>query len=175
MMKKILAGLLAVVGVTAAAEGPQVGQPAPDFKAASTAGGEAKLADYKGKWLILYFYPKSFTPGCTKESCSLRDGIADLQALGGVILGSSFDDVATQKRFKAEHNLPFELLADTEKQVAKAYDAVMVGGLMSTRKTFIIDPEGRLAAIIDKVNTSDHDGQVAEELKRLQSLRTAKP
>jgi thioredoxin-dependent peroxiredoxin len=171
-MKTMLAGLAAAVATAASAGELKIGEAAPDFSAASTAG-EVKLADFKGKWLVLYFYPKSFTPGCTKESCSLRDGFADLQALGAAILGSSFDDVETQKKFKAEHQLPFELLADTKKEVAKAYDSVMIGGLMSARKTYIVSPDGKLAAIIGSVNTGDHDGQVAEELKKLQAA--AKP
>ncbi len=175
MMKKLVAGLMAAVATVAGAETVQVGQPAPDFTAPST-GGEVKLADFKGKWLVLYFYPKSFTPGCTKESCSLRDGFSDLKDLGAVILGSSFDDVETQKKFKAEHNLPFELLADTTKAVAKAYDSVMIGGMMAARKTYIVSPDGKLAAIIGSVNTGDHDGQVAEELKKLQAaVKTANP
>ena len=172
-MKAILAAGLVAVAAGAGAAAPQVGQPAPAFSAPSTAGGEAKLADFKGKWLVLYFYPKSFTPGCTKESCSLRDGFADLQKLDAMILGSSFDDLETQKKFKAEHHLPFELLADTKKEVAKAYDSVSAIGIVASRKTFLIDPEGKLAAVIDDVKTGGHDAQVAEALKKLQGA--AKP
>ena len=174
MMKKFVAGLMAAVATVAGAETVQVGQTAPDFAVPSTAG-DVKLADYKGKWLVLYFYPKSFTGGCTKESCSLRDGYAEIQAQGAVILGSSFDDVETQKKFKAEYKLPFELLADTKKEVATAYDSVMIGGLMASRKTYIVSPDGKLAAIISNVNTGDHDAQVLEELKKLQAAAPAKP
>lgn len=172
-MKKLLAGLIAMVAAVAVAGPVQVGQPAPDFTAPSTAGGEARLADYKGKWLVLYFYPKSFTGGCTKESCSLRDGYANIQSLGAVILGSSFDDLEQQKKFKAEYKLPFELLADTKKEVATAYDSVMIGGFAASRKTYVIDPQGKLAAIVSDVRTGDHDAQVAEVLKKLQ--QEAKP
>jgi peroxiredoxin Q/BCP len=147
----------------------EVGQPVPDVGAPSTSGQTIRLADLKGTWVVLYFYPKSFTSGCTKEACSLRDGYAEIQKLGAVLLGSSFDDLETQKRFKAEHNLPFELLSDEKKTVARGFDAVSLGGLVSSRKTFLIDPEGRVAHIFSDVNVGGHDAEVAEALKRLQA------
>lgn len=170
-MKKILAGLVALAGAVAGAEELTVGQPAPDFSAHST-GGAIKLADYRGKWLVLYFYPKSFTPGCTAESCSLRDAHKDLQGAGAVIVGSSFDAIDQQAKFKSEYKLPFELIADVDKKVATAYGAVMLGGMMTARKTFIIDPQGRVAALIGQVSTSSHDDQVLAELKKAQAAAT---
>ena len=113
-MVAMVAGLMAGGAAMAA----QVGQPAPDFKVQGT-GGEVTLAGLKGKWVVLYFYPKSFTPGCTKESCSLRDGHDQLAGLNAVVLGASIDDLETQRKFKAEHKLPFELLADADKSLAK--------------------------------------------------------
>jgi peroxiredoxin Q/BCP len=146
----------------------EVGQPAPAVGAPSTTGETINLSAYTGQWLVVYFYPKSFTPGCTRESCSLRDGYADLKALGAAILGVSFDKLETQKKFKAEHKLPFELLADESKEVARAFDAVGVGGLMAQRKTFIIDPDGNIAHVFAAVNVGTHDADVAAKLKELQ-------
>lgn len=146
----------------------QVGQPAPDFKAQGT-GGEVKLSDFKGKWVVLYFYPKSFTPGCTKESCSLRDGHEDLAGLKATVIGVSIDDLETQKKFKAEHKLPFELIADTDKAVSKAYDVLAPMGLFSVRRTFLIDPAGKLAHIFESVSTGTHAEDVKAELTKLQA------
>lgn len=151
------------------AQALEVGQPVPDVGAPSTSGTNAKLSDFKGKWLVVYFYPKSFTPGCTKEACSLRDGFGDIQALNATILGVSVDDIETQKKFKAEHKLPFDLLADDQKEVSKAFDALGMGGFMSQRKTFIINPEGVVAHVFASVNVSDHDAEVADVLKTLSS------
>lgn len=162
-----IAGLVAVQGAMALAVQP--GEPAPDFKAASTAGRELSLGDFAGKWLVLYFYPKSFTPGCTAESCSLRDGYAELQGLGAALLGVSLDKVETQNKFKAEYKLPFELLSDADGAMAKAYDVLGLGGFMAKRVTFIINPEGKIARVVDSVKTGSHDKQVADLLRELQA------
>lgn len=168
MMKKVLAIMTMITMQTAAVLAVEVGQPAPAFKAPSTTGQETSLADYSGKWLVLYFYPKSFTPGCTTQSCSLRDGFADIQKLGGVILGVSLDKLETQIKFKAEHKLPFELLSDADGAVAKAYGVLGLGGFMAKRVTFIINPEGQLVQVLDSVKTGNHDVQVADALRALQ-------
>ena len=168
-MKKVLAIMTMITMQTAAVLAVEVGQPAPDFKAPSTTGQATSLADYSGKWLVLYFYPKSFTPGCTTQTCSLRDGFKDIQALGATILGVSMDSLETQEKFKAEHRLPFDLLSDDDGVVAKAYDVVAFGGFMAKRLTFIISPEGKVAHIVDSVKTGDHDAQVLELLRTLQA------
>ena len=169
-MKKLFAAVSTIAvlqGLPAWAVQP--GEPAPDFKAASTAGHELGLADFAGKWLVLYFYPKSFTPGCTAESCSLRDGYQDIQSAGATILGVSLDSLETQQKFKAEHKLPFELLSDENAAVAKAYDVLGFGGFMAKRVTFIINPEGKVVRILDDVKTGDHDAQVLDILRELQN------
>ena len=166
---KVIVATSWVLGTTALAA--QVGQPAPDFKAQGT-GGEVSLAGLKGKWVVLYFYPKSFTPGCTKESCSLRDGHQDLAGLNAVVLGVSIDDLETQRKFKAEHKLPFELLADTDKAVSKAYDVLAPMGLFAVRRTFIIDPKGTVAHVFESVSVTTHADDVKAELAR---LRAPKP
>ena len=149
------------------AAAPVVGQPAPAFQAPATDGTTARSADLKGKWVVLYFYPKAFTPGCTAEACALRDGFTKLQEMGAVIYGVSFDDLETLKKFKAEYKLPFELLSDGDKAIAKAYDSVAIAGLAAARKTFIIDPTGNLAYVFEKVNTKEHDREVYDVLMKL--------
>jgi len=169
-MKKSWSGIVAALFAASSASAVTVGDQAPEFSAPSTAGTETSLKEFAGSWLVLYFYPKSFTPGCTKEACSLRDGFGEIQALGAKILGVSNDSIETQKRFKEEHKLPFELLADDGSKVAKAYDAAMVGGLMAKRVTFIINPEGKVARVIDSVDTTDHDAQVVDALNELTKI-----
>jgi len=146
---------------------PQVGQVAPNLHAMSTSDKVITLSELKGSWVVLYFYPKAFTPGCTKEACSLRDGYFGIQKLGAVILGVSFDKIATLKKFKAEYHLPFELLSDSDKRIAKAYDVVGLLGLYAKRKTFIIDPDGKIAFVFDSVDSAHHNAEVTEKLKAL--------
>ncbi len=148
---------------------PAVGTKAPDFRAESTAG-TLQLSSLRGKWVVLYFYPKSFTPGCTAESCSLRDGFDSLRTLNATIIGVSTDDLATQQRFKKEHALPFELVADTDKRVV---DAFGTGGMLgfAKRRTFIIDPDGTIRAIIEDVDTRRHAEQVRDQLVQLQQTK----
>lgn len=155
-------------GVPMAKAELKVGNKAPDFNAPSTTGKNISLEELKGKWVVLYFYPKSFTPGCTAESCSLRDGYKDIQKMNAVVLGVSLDGIETQKKFKEKYKLSFELLADTEKKISKAYDVLGFGSLYAKRKTFIINPEGKIVHIIDKVTTGSHDTQVLEILRKLQ-------
>ncbi len=166
-MKTLLVVLLGLYA--SRAWGLQVGDPVPDVSAPSTSGKDVRLADLKGSWVVLYFYPKAFTPGCTAESCSLRDGYSEIQKLGATILGVSLDNLPTQVDFKAKYNMPFDLLSDSTKAVAKAFDALGIAGMMAQRKTFIINPEGKIAHIFDKVNTGAHDEEVAAVLKDLQA------
>lgn len=149
------------------ASGPQLGRPAPAFQAPATDGTVVRSHDLKGKWVVLYFYPKAFTPGCTAQACSLRDGFTNLQEAGAVIYGVSFDNPEKLKKFKAEYRLPFELLSDGDKAMAKAYDSVALAGLAAARKTFIIDPDGNLAHVFEKVNTKEHDREVYDVLMKL--------
>jgi peroxiredoxin Q/BCP len=147
----------------------QVGDPAPEFEAPATSGKTVKLSDFKGSWVVLYFYPKAFTPGCTAESCSLRDSYTDIQKMNAVILGVSLDDIETQKKFKDKHNFQFELISDTDKKISKAFDVLGLMGMYAQRKTFIIDPDGKIAYIFDKVNARKHDVEVKEVLDKLQN------
>lgn len=145
----------------------QVGDEVPNIALPTTAGGEARLGDFKGKWLVVYFYPKSFTSGCTTQACSLRDEYGDIQKRGAKILGVSTDSIETQYRFKKEYHLPFDLLSDHKKELAKAFDSMMAGGLLASRKTFLINPEGKVAKRFDKVSTAHHAEEVIKALDAL--------
>jgi peroxiredoxin Q/BCP len=144
----------------------QIGSPAPAFSANNQNGELKTLASYSGKKLVLYFYPKDDTPGCTAEACSLRDNYEALLAQGYAILGVSPDKEAKHQKFIEKYNLPFDLLADTDNAVALAY-GVWVEKSMYGRKymgiartTFVIDEKGNLSEIIDKVDTKNHANQI---------------
>lgn len=142
------------------------GDPAPDFTAINEKGESVRLADYKGKKLVLYFYPKDDTPGCTAEACSLRDGYPRFQAQGYDILGVSPDSVKMHVKFQEKYNLPFNLLADENHAVSEAYGVWGEKKFMGraymgiSRTTFIIDEDGRIERVISKVNNENHTEQV---------------
>jgi peroxiredoxin Q/BCP len=147
------------------------GAKAPLFKGKDQDEKWVSLEDYKGKKVILYFYPKDDTPGCTTEACNLRDNYEDLLSRGFVIIGVSPDDEKSHAKFKAKHGLPFSLIADPEAKIIQSYDAwgeknnygkKYMGVL---RSTFIIDEQGNIEKIIKKVNTGDHTRQILEELQ----------
>jgi len=167
-MLKLILILMVFCGMTVQA-GLEVGQKAPAFSAPATGSTTVSLSDYAGNWLVLYFYPKADTPGCTKQSCSLRDGAEDLSGLNAEVLGVSVDTVDAQDRFKAKYELPFELLADAGKDVAKAYGVLGYGGRMAKRVTFIIDPTGTIVQIIKRVSVGTHADQVQQVLGELQA------
>jgi peroxiredoxin Q/BCP len=146
------------------------GDKAPDFVAINQDGKEVKLSDYKGKKVILYFYPKDNTPGCTAEACNLNDNYSDLTDRGFIVLGVSPDSEKSHTNFIAKYNLAFDLLADTEKKILKAYGAwglkKMYGkeyeGVLRT--TYVIDEEGNIEKVIKKVDTKDSAAQILKEL-----------
>ncbi len=142
------------------------GAKAPAFKGKDQDGNSISLANYKGKNLILFFYPKDNTPGCTAEACSLRDNYKLLQKNGFELLGVSVDDEKSHQKFITKHELPFPLLADTDQSVVNAYEVWVEKSMYgrkymgTARKTFIIDEKGKIAHIIEKVDTKDHAGQI---------------
>jgi peroxiredoxin Q/BCP len=151
---------------------PQPGDPAPDFEGLTTDGTRVSLAGFRGRKLVLYFYPMDDTPGCTKQACSLRDHNAEIAAKGAAILGVSTQDEKSHQKFTSKYKLNFPLLADTEGKVGRAYGTLGGGGLLSKLKsaagmadrvTFIIDEKGRVAHVLDKPDTANH----AEEVLRL--------
>ena len=149
----------------------QVGSEVPDTEVPATDGSMVRLSDYKGSWVVLYFYPKADTPGCTRQSCSLRDQYTDLQDEGIVVLGASLDSVKDQQAFREGQRLPFPLLADEDKKLATAFDVLGMGGLFAQRKTFIIDPAGRIAYVYDRVKISEHGDEVLAKVKELKQAQ----
>jgi peroxiredoxin Q/BCP len=162
--------LFATTGMASAAT-PSVGEPAPAFKLQDQDGKWHSLADYKGKWVAIYFYPKDDTPGCTTQACSFRDNIFAFNKEGAVILGISVDDVESHKKFAEKHGLPFALLADADKAVAKQYGVLKNFGVaeFARRDTFIVDPEGRIAKHYESVKPDGHSQVVLEDIKALKS------
>ena len=148
----------------------KVGQKAPDFTVMNDKGEKVKLSDYKGKKIVLYFYPKDDTPGCTKEACAFRDGISKIKARGAVVLGVSPDSVESHKKFRDKFELNFPLLADTEKKVVEAYgtwkERSMYGRkyMGVERTTFVIDEQGKISHIFPKVKVGEHYDEVLEAL-----------
>jgi peroxiredoxin Q/BCP len=147
------------------------GSPAPDFVLHDQAGRSHRLADYAGRWLVLYFYPRDDTPLCTREACRFRDDIGVYGELGAAIVGVSVDDRASHAAFAEKHRLPFPLLADADGRTAAAYDSLLNLGVVrfARRHTFIVDPAGRIAARFDRVDPATHAAEVAARLRALQS------
>ncbi len=144
----------------------KVGDVAPDFSVNDQQGDPVKLSDFKGKKVVLYFYPKDNTPGCTAESCNLRDNYQALQKAGYEVLGVSKDDEKSHQKFIDKFDLPFTLLADTEKDIHEKYgtwvEKSMYGRkyMGTARVTFLIDEKGIIEEIIEKVKTKDHTAQI---------------
>ena len=144
----------------------KIGDKAPEILGVDAEGREIKLSDYAGRKVVLYFYPKDNTPGCTAEACSLRDGYATLRAAGYEVIGVSKDSAASHRKFAEKHNLPFTLIADTDLQLNETFgvwrEKKMCGrvGMGTVRTTFIIDENGVVEDIIEKVKTADHSNQI---------------
>lgn len=144
---------------------------APDFSLKDESGKMYTLADFAGSWLVLYFYPKDNTPGCTTQACSLRDARDELTELGAKVVGISKDDASSHEKFKAKHNLNFTLLSDPEAKTIEAYGAwgkKMFGKEGILRKTFIIDPDGNVQKVYGRATPLGHGASVVESLKKLQ-------
>jgi peroxiredoxin Q/BCP len=149
---------------------PAVGDAAPDFALADQNGKTVKLSDFQGKHVVLYFYPKDDTPGCTKEACGFRDDYAKFTKKGIVILGVSPDDPKSHKKFVDKYELPFTLLADTEKSVCEAYEVWKEKNMYGRksmgveRTTFVIGPDGKIEKIFPKVKVDGHIEKVFEAI-----------
>lgn len=154
----------------------EVPYQAPNFKLNDDNGESHSLKDYQGKWVVLYFYPKDDTPGCTTEACSLRDARDDIAAVGAEIIGISKDGANDHEKFKAKYSLNFTLLSDPEGSVIEAYGAwgkKMFGQVGILRKTFLIDPDGMVQKVYGRVTPLGHGEQVLEQLKALQATAGA--
>jgi len=147
------------------------GDIAPDFTLTNQSGTAVQLSAYQGKWVVLYFYPKNETPGCTTEACSFRDNINRLIAQDATVLGVSLDSVDSHKAFAENHRLPFDLLADEQGEVARAYDSLSDFKVFkfAKRHSFIIDPKGKIAKVYRQVSPKQHVYEVMEDLKALKS------
>jgi peroxiredoxin Q/BCP len=170
-LQRSVAGLLAVLGLQSAhAAELALNSAAPAFSLKDQAGRSHTLADYRGQWVVLYFYPKDDTPGCTTEACNFRDDIPQLRALGVQILAVSVDDAESHARFAEKYHLPFPLLADTTGRVATAYDSLWSLGPLrfARRNTFIIDPQGRIAKIYRSVKPAGHSREIQRDVEELQ-------
>jgi peroxiredoxin Q/BCP len=161
----VAACLVACLATTAlfAAEVPQAGQQAPSFKLPSQDGSEYGLKDFKGKWVVLYFYPKDMTQGCTIEAHGFQNDLAKYDADNAVILGVSVDSVDSHKQFCAKDSLTFKLLADTEKKTTEAYGSLSERG-MASRNTFLIGPDGKIVKVWTAVKPQHHSEEVLAAL-----------
>ena len=169
----VLAGVLTLAAHpahAAATTQPAVGTAAPDFNLTTNAGKAASLKDYRGKWVVLYFYPKDFTSGCTIEAHNFQRDLAKYEQAGAVILGVSVDSADSHKGFCAKEGLNFTLLSDPDAKVTADYGSVMEykGARMSARNTFIIDPKGNVAQVFMKVKPPAHSDEVLAALAELQ-------
>jgi len=161
---------LAVAGAAETSTAPAVGSTAPEVKLTNNEGKPTNLADYKGKWVVLYFYPKDFTSGCTLEAHNFQNDLAKYEKAGAVILGVSVDTAESHKDFCAKEGLSFKLLSDPDAKVSTEYGSVMdyQGKKLSARNTFVIDPEGKIAAVFLSVKPASHSEEVLASLANLQ-------
>ena len=166
-----LMAALAASFVAVAADLVTVGRPAPDFELPDQTGQLHSLEDYRDQWVVLYFYPKDETPGCTTQACEFRDNIFAFRKANAQILGVSFDDVESHQQFAENHDLPFPLLADVYGQAADAYGVRtrMFGMKVAKRQTFLIDPSGKLAKHYPKVDPDTHSAEVLADLESLRA------
>lgn len=148
----------------------QIGDPAPDFTLPDQDGQPVALKDLRGQRVVIYFYPKDDTPGCTMEACAFRDSYADLQALGAEVWGVSGDNAGSHQRFASRHNLPYPLLVDQNNQLRKAFGVPGVLGLLPGRVTYVIDGEGVVRHVFNNLlDGPAHRREALECLKRLQA------
>ena len=167
----VIVGLLIWRTVASAGELPKLGEPAPAFALPDQNGKTRSLAEFRDRWLVLYFYPKDDTPGCTEQACTFRDDLHKLEAMGAQVVGISVDDVTSHLAFARKYNLPFPLLADTSGAVAARYGSIrdLVLVKFARRNTFLIDPQGRIAKVYLSANTSKNSRQVIDDLQALRS------
>ncbi|MDO9636479.1 MAG: peroxiredoxin [Thiobacillus sp.] len=184
MAKTILAGVAALLLLASAVlwmlrPGARrvEGSVAPDFALQDQEGRLHRLANYTGRWLVLYFYPRDDTPGCTVEACRFRDDIGTLDAHAAAVVGVSVDSPASHADFARKYQLPFPLLSDPDGTTAAAYDSLLNLGFLrfARRRTYIIAPDGRIAARFDRVRPAQHAAEVARTLSTLQRAGVGRP
>lgn len=169
-MRRLLSLIaMCIVSAAAWASSPVVGEKAPDFRLQDQKGEWHTLQTEQGKWLVLYFYPKDFTAGCTTEVCTFRDDIAKLHKAGAVVLGVSLDDVKSHAEFAEKYHVPFPLLSDPDGAVATKYAVLTSHGdtKYALRETFLIDPAGKIVKVYKDVDPEKNSGQVLADLAAL--------
>ena len=144
---------------------PQVGMTAPDFTAPITTGKTIRLKDYRGKKVVLYFYPRDDTPGCTVESCGLRDEYQKIRELGAEVLGVSVDSIGSHQKFTEKYHLPFQLVADTDQNITRTYGVLNDKSTTARRVTFLIDEQGMIIKIFQTVKPAEHPQEILDALK----------
>ena len=166
----LVVAMFALRPVSAVTEMPAVGTNAPTFNLTTNEGKQASLSDFKGKWVVLYFYPKDFTGGCTLEAHNFQRDLSKYDTANAVILGVSVDTAESHKSFCAKEGLNFKLLSDSDAKVSEQYGSVMEynGMKLSARNTFIIDPQGKVVKVFAKVNPAVHSEEVLAALASLQ-------
>ena len=166
-----LAGFLLWRGLARAADGLKAGDPAPGFSLPDQNDTTRTLSDFRDKWLVLYFYPRDGTPGCTRQACTFRDDWQRLVTMGAEVVGISVNDTTSHLAFAKKFSLPFSLLADTKGEVAARYGSIRDLWLtrFARRNTFLIDPEGRVARVYLSANASKNSQEVIEDLQKLRS------
>lgn len=162
--------LLCVFGSVIAGSGRlKTGSPAPDFTLIDQSDLKQSLSDYRGQWVLVYFYPKDYTPGCTAEACAFRDYYGDFEKAGLTLFGISTDNAESHRAFAEKHNLPFTLLADTNAEVTARYGVKMPAVKMAKRHSFLIDPDGIIKKIYEDVTPADHPDEILKDLKTFQT------
>ncbi len=173
----ILTGLEAIMGTSAKADATKAlkeGDKAPAFSLPSDQGKTISLADFKGKYLIIYFYPKDDTPGCTAEACAFRDNLSGIRALGAEVVGVSLDPVKSHEKFRDKFKLSFPLLADEKIEMSKAFGVYQEKSMYGktywglVRNTYIVGPDGKIAKVFEKVKPAEHTQEVLDFLKSAQ-------
>jgi peroxiredoxin Q/BCP len=167
MLKLIILITIGMGNILGADMDLKIGAAAPDFSLFDQNGKEHKLSDYFGEKIVVYFYPKDDTPGCTKEACSIRDNFAQFKENNIIVFGISYDSPRSHKKFAEKYNLPFILLSDSAKSVASLYNSK--GWLMAKRNTFLIDEEGKIFKIYKKVDVSTHTESILDDFSKLKN------
>jgi len=170
----VCAAAVLMLSMAASASQPQAGSEAPQFTLRTQDGSTVSLQDFRGKWVVLYFYPKDMTSGCTLEAHNFERDLAQYQQRNAVILGVSVDDVNSHKQFCVKEGLSFKLLADTDHKVSQEYGTLShVPFTHASRNTFLITPDGKIAKVFDDVNPAEHSAQVLQALGELESKEAA--
>ncbi len=167
---RLAIALLALAPIAGAASVPSPGQAAPDFTLPSQDGSPVRLSQFRGRWVVLYFYPKDGTPGCTVEAHNFQRDLAKYERLNTVIVGVSVDSTGSHKEFCAKQGLKFKLLADTDKKVVEQYGSLhnLIAFKIAYRNTFLIDPQGKISKVWTSVDPATHSQQVLAALATLE-------